>query len=172
MSAIRPNDLSKQAIFFRRFKTGTKRYRVQPPPIVARWAVWLAGWGRRREGGGEYACLFGPGQLNATIAELLASSAMSEHRWHAWRRGGAFVLSCLGVRWELLALFGGWESLGQARAYATPSTPLVFEPEWCLPLPPTKGLELTFVSRKISSLYPPELFILLEKVIGHFWLQE
>ena len=42
MSVIRPNDLSKQAIFFRLFKTGTKRYRVQPPPIVARWAVWLA----------------------------------------------------------------------------------------------------------------------------------
>ena len=42
MSAIHPSDLSRQAIYFRRFKTGTKSFRVQPPPIFARWAEWLA----------------------------------------------------------------------------------------------------------------------------------
>ena len=124
LASIRVRDLHDHGFSFLESK------RQGPPVKVWRgWSGWSAPWGAWLRAwaeccGHEERCglLFpiGSPYLQEGMRRLLVGSEWEDHRWHAWRRAGAWQLHMLGLPIRWLHWWGRWKSEQIARSYAAP----------------------------------------------------
>ena len=86
-------------MWFERYKRKWVRFARQPTPFLRRWRMWVGAWAEG-QGYPPHARLFRARELREGMRDLLAGTAWARDAWHAWRRGGAFVLFSLGATWE------------------------------------------------------------------------
>ena len=98
---------------------------------------------------------------------LIVGSEREDHRWHAWRRTGAWQPHMLGLPIRWLQWWGRRKSEQIARSYASPDKDIEPAVAWKLPAPPEDGRQEGRLKwQKLRGVFPSYLVALCRREVS------